>query len=158
MRYVDVDQGANCVLLPPGVQTRAQLEDMITVHLAGRVADETWSGAANTGATTDLKFATDLATAIVGKFGLGDRLVVLDDSRARLDTDVILEVDGILGLCKAKAGDILDAKAAEFHRLVDALLERRYLDVDEVREILNEKTAELSNRSGTAPALDRNPA
>ncbi len=137
LRYVDLDLGANGIALPSGTQTRAQLEDLIVVHMGGRVADETWSGGANTGAASDLRFATDLATNIVGKWGLGDRLVVLDDARVRLDTDVILDVDSILGLCKARAGDILDARKPEFLRLVDALLSRRYLDVAEVKEILD---------------------
>ena len=137
LAYVDLDRGANGIALPQGVQTRPQLEDMITVHMGGRSADEIWSGSANTGAAIDLDFATRLAQAIVGKFGLGDRLVVLDDARIAMDTDVILEVDGILSLCKARAGDILDARKPEFLRLVDALLDRRYLDVGEVKEILD---------------------
>ena len=99
------------------------------------------SGPPGCGKTTDLAFATKLATSIVGKFGLGDRLVVLDDSRVALDGSVIDEVDGILGLCKAKAGDILDRMKAEFLRLVDALLSRRYLDVDEVRAVIDAEIA-----------------
>ena len=143
LKWVDVDLGANGIALPSGLRTRAQLEDLIAVHMGGRVADETWSGGANSGAASDLAFATNLGMSIVAKWGLGDRLVVLDDRRIAMDTDVILEIDGILGSCKARAADILDRKKAEFLRLVDALLERRYLDVDEVREFLNEKTDKL---------------
>ncbi len=36
--YVDVDAGANCIRTPQGVLTRAQIEDLITCHLAGRVS------------------------------------------------------------------------------------------------------------------------
>ena len=43
--------------------------------------------------------------------------------------------------CKAKAGDILDRRKAEFLRLVDALRDRRYLDVDEVRAVIDAEIA-----------------
>ncbi len=137
LRWVDVDEAANGIALPQGVQTRTQIDDLICVHMAGRSADEIWSGGANTGAGIDLDFATRLATSVVAKWGLGDRLVVLDDRRVAMDPDVIEEVDGILGTCKARAGDILAARKPEFLRLVDALLDRRYLDVSEVKEILD---------------------
>ena len=110
LRWVDLD-AAPTACLPQGAHTRAQLEDIITVPSAAGWPTR-FGLAARTTEPQATSFATDLATAIVAKFGLGDRLVVLDDRRVAIDTDVILEVDGILGCCKARAGDILDAKEA----------------------------------------------
>jgi hypothetical protein len=63
---------------PAGMGRLADLEDDIVVRLAGRAAEEVVLGEPSAGAMGDLQQATDLATHIVGLWGLGGRLFYSD--------------------------------------------------------------------------------
>ncbi len=54
--------------------TRAELEDRIAVLLGGRVAEEVVYGEVSTGAHNDLERATELARAMVTRYGMSERL------------------------------------------------------------------------------------
>lgn len=54
--------------------TREQLEDMIKVALAGRVAEEMFFQRITTGASDDLKKCNKIATGIVTEFGMSEKL------------------------------------------------------------------------------------
>lgn len=56
------------------LMTKRQFEDMITVALGGRVAEETVFGDITTGASNDLERATSLARAMVTRYGMSKRL------------------------------------------------------------------------------------
>jgi cell division protease FtsH len=134
--HVDVDGGHNTLRAVPSLATRADVDDIITMILAGRAANEIFSGAPNFGAAIDLAMATTLATGAVAKLGLADSLVILSDERATLDRAVQGAVSEILDRCYAEARSILGSNELAFRSLVDALLERRYLDVGEVRAVI----------------------
>jgi cell division protease FtsH len=54
--------------------SKPQLMDQIAVALGGRVAEEVTFGEASTGATNDLERVTQLARAMVTRFGMSERL------------------------------------------------------------------------------------
>ena len=60
--------------------TQEQLEDMITVALGGRIAEELFFGKITTGASDDLKKCTQIASGMVTEFGLSPRLGALNYS------------------------------------------------------------------------------
>lgn len=51
-----------------------QLEDMITVALGGRIAEEIFFGKITTGASDDLKKVTQIAQSMVTEWGLSPSL------------------------------------------------------------------------------------
>ncbi len=59
--WVDLDNAHNAIGNPPPIATRAEIDAHLRTILAGRAADELWSGGANTGAAIDLHMATGLA-------------------------------------------------------------------------------------------------
>ena len=58
--------------------TQEQLEDMITVALGGRIAEELFFGKITTGASDDLKKVTQIASGMVTEYGLSPRLGTLN--------------------------------------------------------------------------------
>jgi AFG3 family protein len=54
--------------------TTEQLQDMITVALGGRVAEELFFGKITTGASDDLKKCTQIATAMITQYGMSPLL------------------------------------------------------------------------------------
>lgn len=58
--------------------TEEQLEDMITVALGGRIAEELFFGKITTGASDDLKKVTQIANGMVTEFGLSPKLGTLN--------------------------------------------------------------------------------
>jgi len=62
--------------LPDEVQlyTQNQLEDMITVALGGRIAEEIFFGKITTGASDDIKKCTQIAQGIVTQYGMVEEL------------------------------------------------------------------------------------
>ena len=54
--------------------TKGQFEDMITVALGGRVAEEVVFNESTTGASDDIEKATEIARQMVTRYGMGERL------------------------------------------------------------------------------------
>jgi len=54
--------------------TRPQFEDMLTVTLAGRAAEEIAFGEVTTGAQNDLEKATDLSRKMITEYGMSKKL------------------------------------------------------------------------------------
>lgn len=60
--------------------TQEQLEDMITVALGGRIAEEIFFGKITTGASDDLKKVTQIASGMVTEYGLSPALGTINFS------------------------------------------------------------------------------
>merc|ERR1712086_397496 len=60
--------------------TTEQLQDMITVALGGRIAEEIFFGKITTGASDDLKKCTQIATAMITEYGMSKELGTLNYS------------------------------------------------------------------------------
>lgn len=63
---------------PAGMGRLADLEDEIVVRLSGRAAEEVLLGEPSAGAMGDLRQATELASRLIGLWGLGGRLFYSD--------------------------------------------------------------------------------
>lgn len=137
MHWVDLDAAHDALDNRPPIATRAEVEAYLKTLLAGPGADELWSGGANTGSAIDFSMATGIASALVSKWSLGDRLQVLDDAAVSMSRQVAGEVEAILAAAKDEALAILRSRSLEHSALVEALLRHRYLDTSEVGEILD---------------------
>ena len=121
------------------LQTYSQLMDFVAMGLGGHAAEQLYLGEFTTGATSDLKKATEVCRRMVTQFGMSEKLgpVYLDGDQevfvgmefgqsrgyseelaARIDA----EVKRLLEECYQKAVDALSANRDRMEKLVEALL------------------------------------
>jgi ATP-dependent metalloprotease len=134
--------------------TRAHILASIDTAMGGRVAEELIFGIdkVTTGASNDLKMATQLATAMVKEFGMSEKvgirtfdednsgLVVVNDRlSASTSENIDMEIKRILQESYERARVILKTYAKEHKLLADALLKYETLDADEARGVMEGK-------------------
>lgn len=136
--------------------SRAKLEADLAVSMGGRLAEELIFGAANvtTGASSDIKMATNIARRMVTEWGMSDKLGFLnyggdqeevflghsigqtkkmsDATAAIVDT----EVRDIVDRAYARAKQCLTDKINDLHMLAKALMEYEMLSGDEIKALL----------------------
>ena len=123
------------------LMTREELEDKMAVLLGGRAAEKIVFGHLSTGAADDLMKVTDIARAMVTRYGMTDRLghVALEkDRRSFLATD-----QPYYGPQERDYSDeTASAVDAEVRRIVDEAFDRAVRLLEERRDVL-ETTALL---------------
>ena len=134
--------------------TRTQILAMIRHAMGGRAAEELVFGHLSTGASDDLKKATDLARQMVCKYGMSERLgpvsygdegqdvflgrdfVMRKDYSEEKAREIDQEVERLLHTLYAEARQILEENRATLDRVTEALLERETLDAVDLRRLL----------------------
>jgi cell division protease FtsH len=106
---------------------QTQLESELSVAFGGRVAEEIVFGRISTGATDDIKQATDLALKMVCAWGMSEELGPLSYSQ---DKEHIF-----LGREIAQHKDYSEETARKIDEEIDNLIDRNY---NRARKILNE--------------------
>ena len=114
----------------------------IMVSLGGRIAEELIFDDITTGASSDIKKATQIARKMVTRFGMSDSMGVIcyedDDDEVFLGRDLVhakshselvsgeidREVKRIVDDCYAKAKDLISRHETVLHRCAALLLER----------------------------------
>lgn len=128
--------------------SRRQMLARLDVCMGGRVAEELIFGHDNvtTGASSDLKQATQLARAMVTKYGMSDKVGQLwleyedegrsmsSEARAIVETEVRQLTEAAYTRAKA----ILQRHEKELHALAAALLERETLSGDQILGLLKD--------------------
>ncbi len=117
--------------------TLSEVEQRLVVLLAGLAAEQVLLGGHTTGVSADLREATGTATAAHAAWGmgaLGYRVLSMEDAVA--DPAVTAAVDAILDAAHARARAMVEKSRDAILRLADRLQRDRYLDADEVREIV----------------------
>jgi cell division protease FtsH len=153
--------------------TRAELLDRLDVMLGGRVAEELVFGDVSTGAQDDLQHATDLASDMVTRFGMGDSLglatyeeprrpLFLDDAHFRQKEysdetarSVDVEVRKLLEAAHERARITLAQHEPALRALAHRLIEKEVVDHAALAEVLKESEAPSSIAAFTAIAPDR---
>ncbi len=133
---------------------RKEMLDLITVMMAGRIAEESVAGDISTGAAGDIQQATNMARAMVTQFGMSDKLGMVqygtDDEYIFLGRDMTRtksyseqtareiddEVKRIIDHCYRVAKDILDQHHDKLELIANSLLEFETLDGTQVEEIV----------------------
>jgi cell division protease FtsH len=127
---------------------------MITVAMAGRIAEEVVSGDISTGAAGDIQQATQLARAMVCHFGMSEKLGMVqygedneyiflgremvrgkdysEQTAQEIDTEVKRIIDG----CYSLARQTLERHRAKLELIAQSLLEYETLDGTQVEEIV----------------------
>lgn len=164
--------------LPPGDRlsiSKDKLYADLSVAMGGRVAEEIIFGPdkVTTGASSDIRMATDMARRMVTEWGYSDKLGTVhygadqqevflghsvaqsknmsDETASIIDIEIRKLVDG--GLNKARK--ILTEKLADLHTLAKALLEYETLSGDEIKDLLAGKEIRKDEPPADTPQRPR---
>lgn len=129
--------------------------DQLAVFFGGRVAEELIFNEMNTGASSDIERATQIARRMVCEWGMSEKLgpvfYVSKDENVFLGRDfgsskeyseqtqqeIDREIKSILDAQYKLARKIVSEKIATLHELAKAVLEKETLDADEIDRIYN---------------------
>lgn len=152
--------------------SKSELLDDITALLGGRVAEEVVFGEVTTGASNDLERVTNIARAMVTKYGMSDKLGTLalgrrsdnpflgrdymEDRNYSEDVAKMIdeEIHSIVEVCHRRATEILESHRDKLDSLVASLMERESLERQEFLTILHgtDESAGASEEKTSEPA------
>ena len=138
------------------LKTRSELRDEMAMLMGGRTAEELIFGDPTTGAMNDLEMATEIARAMVTRYGMSE--AVGPQQLGRPDAEVFLGRDGLVEAAHSddlaslvdgevrrlldeahdEAGEILALHRATLDQLADALVEHETLDDGQLMVILGD--------------------
>lgn len=135
-------------------QSKNEMLDSIIVLLGGRVAEALVLGDISTGASNDIKRATDVVRAMITRYGMSEKLGPIsfgDDNdevflgmqyshvrnySEEIAAEIDKEVNRIITEQYAKTEKILSEHMAELELVANTLLEREKLEEDEFKTLL----------------------
>jgi cell division protease FtsH len=132
---------------------RRELEDMIAMTMAGRIAEQIASGDVSTGAGGDIQQATNMARGMVCQYGMRDKLGMVqytEDDEYFIGRDMMRrksyseataqEIDGeVRSIIKTqfeRAYNIIHTNSDKLELIANSLLEYETLDGAQVEEIV----------------------
>ncbi len=122
--------------------SREECLNRIAIMMAGREAEIAFYGAAGvtSGASSDLKGATELAMNMVCDYGMDESLPVYIDREKRSETPwVMRRVTHLIKVQCARARSIIEAERESVRAVAQALLEKVNLDHTDLQNILNKE-------------------
>ncbi len=155
------------------ISKREMIEDIVTM-MGGRVAEEMIFGEINTGASSDIQRATKVATEMVTKYGMSDKLgsrtfgsneeifIGRDYGHAQEYSDATAalideEIDKIIAAAYKQCQELLKAHRDELEAVAQALIEKEVLtgeEFDAVIKSVHEDGSEASVQEESAERQD----
>ena len=139
------------------LHTRSEFIEDLSVLLAGQATEKEVFGEITTGASSDLRQATELAKRIVTSYGMSEKLAprtygnkeemiflgreiheqrdYSEDTAKKID----VEISGLITRAYAKARDIIKKHRALMDKIVEKLLEHETLEKEEFEAIVGPK-------------------
>jgi cell division protease FtsH len=117
------------------LSTRDQVLDRIDVLLAGRAAEDIFYPSVSTGAGDDLQKATELATAMIARFGFGKGLAVLTREQ-QSELHFVTELNALLAARYEAVVQELRGLRAVLETIADRLEEQETIPGTLVEELL----------------------
>ncbi len=127
--------------------TKSQMIEHIMVALGGRIAEELIFSDVTTGATADIKQATQIAHDMVTKYGMSEKVGMIncaDDEEVFIGRDMLKKSFGehlstlidseerrIIDECYAKAKELIQANMKVLHSCAELLLQKEKIDQEE---------------------------
>jgi len=143
-------------------RSRNEMLDAMVVSMGGRVAEEIALDDVTGGASQDIAQATDIAHAMVCRFGMSEKLgpvrygersehIYLGRDITRNEgyseetaREIDLEIKSLVSEAKARAVRILTEQRERLDKLANALLEKETMDAAEIRTLLDLPAEEKS--------------
>jgi len=136
-------------------QTKSQLMEEIIIAMGGRAAEDIVLGEISTGASSDLKYANNVARSMIMKFGMSESLtnMVFDENdevfigrdfgHTRSYSEEVAamidkEVKNVIDTAYQKTKQILNEHINALHKVAQALLEKEKLEGQEFEAIFSE--------------------
>ena len=122
--------------LPEGDQeflSRERMLQEIMVAMGGRIAEEMTFGDMTTGASEDIRQATDTARSMVMKYGMSDKIGFMNYEQTQ--DEIYLGRD--LGHMKTYGSDIINVIEAEVKRIIDECYQKATSIIREKKDILD---------------------
>ena len=135
-------------------RTRLEMLDDMVIDMGGRVAEEITFGDITGGASADISHATNVAHAMVCRFGMSEKLgtvqygersdhIYLGRDITRSESfseetarEIDLEVKRLVMESKKRCEQILNEHKDKLDKLAEALLEKETMNVAEIRKLL----------------------
>ena len=136
------------------LMSKEEITEQIVTLLSGRTAEEIIFNIITTGAANDIERATELARAMVTKFGMSESFdmmaleknsnMYLDGKTAMLCSDATgskadYEALEIIKDCHKKATELLSANIDKLHKIAAFLIEKETITGEQFMELFNEK-------------------
>ncbi|MGI6733386.1 MAG: ATP-dependent metallopeptidase FtsH/Yme1/Tma family protein [Anaerovoracaceae bacterium] len=121
------------------LRSKKELRDLIKVMYAGRAAEELYLGDADditTGASQDIKQATQIIKEYIGIYGMGNNGMI-DLTQLTNQFNIIEEASGLAISLYQETKEFLEAHKEKLDRLAQALMEKETLNEAEIDAILN---------------------
>lgn len=120
--------------------SKSYLTERIVVLFGGRIAEELIFGEITTGASNDIKVASDIAKSMVYKYGMSDvGMFDFTDEKTiisqQLASDIDNAVSTIIDDCYKQATKILKENMEYLHNCANLLLENEKISGDEFRNL-----------------------
>ena len=133
--------------------TKGKMLHQIMVSLGGRIAEELIFDDITTGASSDIKKATEVARKMVTRYGMSDNIGVInydeegddvfigrDLAHARSHSELVAgkidaEVKGIVDDCYAKAKEIITENEEVLHKCAELLLKKERITMAEFEKL-----------------------
>lgn len=126
-------------------RSKKDLYNQVAISLGGRIAEEIIYGKdlVTTGASSDIKNATNIARGIIEAYGMSDRfgMVNLENFKG-IESSVMDESHRIISEIYSSTFEFLRQNTALLHKLKEELIEKEILHENELKEIY--KTSEIS--------------
>ncbi|MFK8024022.1 MAG: AAA family ATPase [Ilumatobacter sp.] len=146
------------------LKTPSDARDMICVALAGRSAEQIEFGEASSGISSDLAFATNLASQLVGQLGNGPGLLSLEAAQTPTAANLVAKVladasyrdaaEAYLVEGAARADQMVTRHRKALLEIADVLCENDEVDGDRIVEIVARYT-DVTERRGPVRIKDR---
>ncbi|MBI5045352.1 MAG: ATP-dependent zinc metalloprotease FtsH [Candidatus Levybacteria bacterium] len=131
-------------------ETKTRLLEQICVMMGGRAAEELIFGEITTGASNDIEKATQVARAMVTKFGMSEIGPLTFDSEQRVPYEqsdisdemaakIDQEVSKIVDSCYKKAVRVLTQKREKLDVIAEELLKKETLDAEDFSKLVGPK-------------------
>jgi cell division protease FtsH len=139
------------------LHSKQEFVEELAVLVAGRMAEKIFFNEITTGASSDLRRATEIARALVTEYGMSDKLPLRTygnsdelvflgremhegrDYSERTSEAIDAEVGVLVDEAVKTATEIIIAKKADMEKIVAALLEKETMEKAEFEEILGKK-------------------
>ncbi len=155
------------------MHSRVEFVEELSVLLAGHTVEKEVLKDITTGATSDLRKATELARSLVTDYGMSDKMaprtygqsqdmVFLGkeiheqrDYSEKTAQEIDQEIEGLIRDAVKTAEDILQDKKEELEEVVKALYEKETIEKEEFEEILGKKKKEKEKKIGIDPNSEK---
>ncbi|MFA5247692.1 MAG: ATP-dependent zinc metalloprotease FtsH [Patescibacteria group bacterium] len=139
------------------LHSKSEFTEELAVLVAGRLAEKIFFNEITTGASSDLRHATDIARALVTEYGMSDKLPLRTygnsdelvflgremhegrDYSERTAEAIDAEVGTLVNEAVKIATEIITTKKADMEKIVAALMKRETMEKAEFEEILGKK-------------------